>query len=65
MGDTIHSLKFISDSSGRVTGMAPFKPNSEVLLGTDGAGNSILDQLLVGVKYTLIIAVLIATLRVF
>ncbi|MBC1483194.1 ABC transporter permease subunit [Listeria sp. FSL L7-1558] len=64
MGDTIHSLKFISDSSGRVTGMAPFKPNSEVWLGTDGAGNSILDQLLVGVKYTLIITVLIATLRI-
>lgn len=64
MGDTIHTLKFISDSSGHVTGMAPFKPNAEVLLGTDSAGNSILDQLLVGVKYTLISAVLIATLRV-
>lgn len=64
MGDKINSLKFISDATGRVTAMAPFKPNAQVWLGTDQAGNSILDQLLVGIKYTLLIAVVIATLRV-
>ncbi|EKZ3784406.1 ABC transporter permease subunit [Listeria monocytogenes] len=64
MGDKINSLKFISDATGRVTDMAPFKPNAQVWLGTDQAGNSILDQLLVGIKYTLLIAVIIATLRV-
>ncbi|EDE9895229.1 peptide ABC transporter permease, partial [Listeria monocytogenes] len=28
MGDKINSLKFISDATGRVTDMAPFKPNA-------------------------------------
>lgn len=41
MGDKINSLKFISDATGRVTDMAPFKPNAQVWLGTDQAGNSI------------------------
>ncbi|MFZ3578885.1 ABC transporter permease subunit [Virgibacillus sp. DJP39] len=43
----------------------PHPPGTPFLLGTDGAGFSMYDMLIVGAKYTLVFAIIIAILRVF
>ncbi|ASK61973.1 ABC transporter permease [Virgibacillus phasianinus] len=53
------------DDGVTIKGTPPHPPPEPFLLGSDGAGFSIYDMLVVGAKYTLIFAIVIALLRVF
>ncbi|MYL34965.1 ABC transporter permease subunit [Pontibacillus yanchengensis] len=59
----ISEMKYFETNSG-LKG-PPFSPIEPFLLGSDANGFSILDQLIVGAKYTIMITLLIAFLRVF
>ncbi|WP_404456160.1 ABC transporter permease subunit [Virgibacillus necropolis] len=53
------------DDGVSIKSTPPHAPTEPFLLGSDGAGYSIYDMLVIGAKYTLIFAIIIAVLRVF
>ncbi|WP_239256297.1 ABC transporter permease subunit [Listeria ilorinensis] len=64
LGDPISSHKFMTDADGTIKAAAPFRPSEVPPLGTDKNGLALMDQLLVGIKYTVLLAGGIALLRV-
>ncbi|WP_407269233.1 ABC transporter permease subunit [Radiobacillus sp. PE A8.2] len=60
----VEQFVLIYDDEGNLVSSKPHPPSEYVLLGTDGLGYSILDQLLAGAKYTILFASLIAFLRI-
>ncbi|WP_064091663.1 ABC transporter permease subunit [Rossellomorea aquimaris] len=60
----IKQINFMKNEEGRIISAPPHKPFGEMLLGSDFFGYSILDQLIVGAKYTLVFALVVASLRV-
>lgn len=62
--DQIDQINYIYNDEGAIVSTAPHPPTSDILFGTDPYGYSIFQQLLVGIKYTILITLLIATLRV-
>ena len=62
--DQIDQINFVYNDEGRIISKAPHPPSAGALFGTDPYGYSILQQLLVGLKYTIIITLIIATFRI-
>lgn len=62
--DEVEQIQYAYDEDGSIASSAPLAPSAEVVFGTDPYGFSIAQQLLVGIKYTIILSLLIATLRV-
>ncbi|MGD6850337.1 ABC transporter permease subunit [Rossellomorea aquimaris] len=62
--DPIKQIQFMKNDEGRIISAPPHKPFGEMILGSDFFGYSILDQLIVGAKYTLLFALVVASLRV-
>lgn len=62
--DKIDQINYIYNDDGGMVSMAPHPPSSNALFGTDPFGYSILQQLIVGIKYTILITLIIATLRI-
>ena len=62
--DQIDQINFIYNDKGKIVSQAPHPPSSSVLFGTDPYGYSIFQQLLVGIKYTILITLIIATIRI-
>jgi peptide/nickel transport system permease protein len=60
----IKFIQFMQNDEGRIISSPPHKPFGEMILGSDIYGYSILDQLIVGAKYTLVFALVVAFLRV-
>lgn len=63
-GDQIEQIMYVYNESGGIESSAPHPPSQEILFGTDPFGYSIAQQLMVGIKYTILLSLLIATLRV-
>ncbi len=62
--DKIDQINYIYNDEGEMESMAPHPPSSNILFGTDPFGYSILQQLIVGIKYTILITLIIATIRI-
>lgn len=62
--DHVGQTQYLYADDGGILSGAPHSPSSEILFGTDPYGYSIFDQLLVGIKYTIAITLIIATIRV-
>lgn len=62
--DYVEQVNFLYGENCRLIGRPPLPPSSSIIFGTDPYGYSILQQLLVGTKYTIGMTVLIATIRV-
>ncbi|WP_180955154.1 ABC transporter permease [Peribacillus deserti] len=60
----IKNLTFVKDAQGKIVSAPPHPLSSQMLLGSDRYGNSILDLIIVGARYTLFFGILIAVLRV-
>ena len=60
----VEQIMWLRDDKGKLISAPPHKPSSLMLLGSDYNGFSIMDQLIVGAKYTLIFALVVASLRV-
>ncbi|XXM71583.1 ABC transporter permease subunit [Lysinibacillus sphaericus] len=60
----IHYIKYLKNDEGRIISGPPHEPSSEMILGSDIFGYSIMDQLIVGTKYTLLFGLIVAVLRV-
>jgi peptide/nickel transport system permease protein len=60
----IDFIKYMKNDEGRIVSAPPHAPFKEMILGSDFFGYSILDQLIVGAKYTLLFALIVAFLRV-
>lgn len=62
----IDIVRILYEDDGLTIKSAPPHPPTEpFLLGSDGAGFSIYDMLIIGAKYTLVFGIIIALLRVF
>lgn len=62
--DQVEQILYTYNEDGSIESNAPLAPSKEVIFGTDPYGYSIAQQLLVGIKYTIIMTLLIATLRI-
>ncbi|QFF99878.1 ABC transporter permease subunit [Psychrobacillus glaciei] len=62
--DQIDQINYIYNEDGKLISKAPHPPSKSVFFGTDSYGYSILQQLLVGVKYTILLTLIIATIRI-
>ncbi len=62
--DFVGQTQYLYADDGGISSSAPHPPSSEILFGTDPYGYSILQQLLVGIKYTIAVTLIIATVRV-
>ncbi|MBH9968646.1 ABC transporter permease subunit [[Bacillus] enclensis] len=60
----IHYIKYMKNDEGRIVSGPPHEPSNQMILGSDIYGYSIMDQLIVGAKYTLLFALIVAVLRV-
>lgn len=60
----IEQVKLLFADDGTLISAPPHKPTEPFLLGSDRHGYSLLDQIVVGAKYTLIVGLIIALLRV-
>lgn len=56
---------YYSEDGSKLLGTPPFAPTEPFFFGSDRLGFSLFDQLVIGAKYTLFFALLIALLRVF
>ncbi|AUD14545.1 MULTISPECIES: ABC transporter permease subunit [unclassified Planococcus (in: firmicutes)] len=63
-GDAIAQTNYVYDEEGSIESSAPHSPSAEILFGTDPYGYSIAQQLVVGMKYTIVLSLLIASLRI-
>lgn len=62
----VNQVRLLYEEDGvTLIGKATFPPPEPFLFGSDSQGFSIFDQLVIGAKYTLFFAILIAFLRVF
>ncbi|MBT2581276.1 hypothetical protein [Planococcus sp. ISL-109] len=64
-GDHIAQTQYLYGQDGGIDSSAPHAPSAQVVFGTDPYGYSIAQQLLVGMKSTIILSLLIAGLRIF
>ncbi|QHE53872.1 ABC transporter permease subunit [Pontibacillus sp. HMF3514] len=62
--DTVSQLRYTYNEDGTLKGGPPHPPSEEQPFGSDRLGFSIFDQILVGAKYTIIFATIIALLRI-
>ncbi|KML01834.1 ABC transporter permease subunit [Rossellomorea marisflavi] len=62
--EPVSKLYYVKDDDGTLISVPPHAPSEFMALGSDYNGFSILDQLIVGAKYTLIFALVVALLRV-
>ncbi len=62
--EPVKHINFMKNDEGRIISAPPHKPFGEMILGSDFFGYSILDQLIVGAKYTLLFALVVASMRV-
>ena len=62
--DHIEQINFVYNEAGKIVSRAPHPPSSSMIFGTDPYGYSIFQQLLVGIKYTILVTLIIATIRV-
>ncbi|WP_199711498.1 hypothetical protein [Planomicrobium sp. Y74] len=62
--DQVGQTQYLYADDGGLLSGAPHPPSSELPFGTDPYGYSIFQQLLVGIKYTIAITLIIATVRV-
>lgn len=62
--DHIGQTQYLYGDDGGIVSGAPHPPSAELPFGTDPYGYPILQQLLVGIKYTIAITLLIATFRI-
>ncbi|WP_391116769.1 ABC transporter permease subunit [Psychrobacillus sp. L3] len=62
--DQIDQINYIYNEDGKLISRAPHPPSKNVFFGTDPYGYSILQQLLVGMKYTILLTLIIATIGV-
>ena len=62
--DHIDQINFLYNDAGKLVSRAPHPPSSGMIFGTDPYGYSIFQQLLVGIKYTIIVTLIIATIRI-
>lgn len=62
--DKIDQINYIYNDEGEMESIAPHPPSSNILFGTDSFGYSIIQQLIVGIKYTILITLIIATIRI-
>ncbi|PFA68679.1 ABC transporter permease [Bacillus sp. AFS015802] len=62
--EPIKQIQFMKNDEGRIISAPPHKPFGDMILGSDFFGYSILDQLIVGAKYTLLFALIVASMRV-
>ncbi|MFC6040800.1 hypothetical protein ACFPYN_15335 [Paenisporosarcina macmurdoensis] len=62
--DKIDQINYIYNDEGKMVSISPHPPSSDILFGTDAFGYSILQQLIVGIKYTILITLIIATIRI-
>ncbi|WP_035322964.1 ABC transporter permease subunit [Peribacillus kribbensis] len=60
----VEQINFLKDAEGKIISAPPHPPSSEMIFGSDRNGRSILDEIIVGARYTLFFAILIAVLRV-
>ncbi len=63
--DPIEQKRMVYGEDGELVSAPPHSPEHAFLLGSDGFGFSIMDQIIVGAKYTILFALLIALLRIF
>lgn len=62
--DKIDQINYIYNDEGEMVSISPHPPSTDILFGTDAFGYSILQQLIVGIKYTILITLIIATIRI-
>ncbi|KGX84763.1 ABC transporter permease subunit [Pontibacillus marinus] len=62
--DSVSQMRYTYNEDGTLKGGPPHPPSEEQPLGSDRLGFSIFDQILVGAKYTIIFATIIALLRI-
>ncbi|MGB2993532.1 MAG: hypothetical protein WBB47_12930, partial [Paenisporosarcina sp.] len=62
--DKIDQINYIYNDEGEMESISPHPPSTDILFGTDAFGYSILQQLIVGIKYTILITLIIATIRI-
>lgn len=62
--DKIDQINYIYNNEGKMVSISPHPPSSDILFGTDALGYSILQKLIVGIKYTILITLIIATIRI-
>ena len=62
--DKIDQINYIYNDEGEMVSISPHPPSSDILFGTDAFGYSILQQVIVGIKYTILITLIIATIRI-
>ncbi|HSO58792.1 MAG TPA: hypothetical protein VLQ66_11300 [Paenisporosarcina sp.] len=62
--DKIEPIYYIYNEIGEMVSISPHPPSSLAIFGTDPLGYSILQQVIVGIKYTIIITLVIATIRI-
>jgi peptide/nickel transport system permease protein len=60
----VNQKMFLYNAQGEITAVSPHPPSNEFLLGTNVLGYSILDQIVVGAKSTILFATIIAGLRI-
>jgi peptide/nickel transport system permease protein len=60
----INFINYMKNDEGRIISAPPHPPSKEMILGSDFFGYSIMDQMIVGAKYTLLFALIVAFLRV-
>ena len=63
-GDAIAQTNYVYDDEGSIESSAPHPPSQDIVFGTDPFGYSIAQQLMVGMKYTIVLSLLIASLRI-
>ncbi|WP_059352066.1 ABC transporter permease [Bacillus coahuilensis] len=61
--DEIKQIQYLRDSSGTLIAAAPLAPFSEMPLGSNALGYSMLGAILVGAKYTILVTIVVAGLR--
>lgn len=62
--DKIDLINYIYNEEGEMISISPHPPSSYAIFGTDPLGYPILQQLIVGIKYTILITLAIATIRI-
>lgn len=62
--DKIDQINYIYNDEGKMVSISPHPPSSDILFGTDAFGYSIIQQVIVGIKYTILITLIIATIRI-
>ncbi|KGP70893.1 hypothetical protein [Pontibacillus yanchengensis] len=60
----IREVKFYNDENGNLVSVPPHDPTEPFFFGSDAYGYAIMDQIIVGAKYTILTALCIALLRV-